>query len=309
MDELYKRYRPDAYSDMIGQEEAVRALKQYNKKKNYPHAIAIIGPSGCGKTTLARIIANKLKALPDVDYCEINAANVRGIDDIRKIEREYNLHPMGGTSRVYCIDEAHQVTKDGQSAMLKMLEDTPKHTYFILCTTEPSKLLKAIMTRCDKIKVNPLTVDQLVTLVKDVVKKEKKKIKDSVATKIAEASDGSARTALVILNQIIDLKNSAEQIASIYTSDMQKQAFDLVKVLLYTPKRWPAVAAVIKELNEDPEGLRRLILAIATTEMLKAGRFCGRAKMIIDSFRDNYFDCGKAGLIASAYEVAESSKY
>src|SRR5690606_3369465 len=106
-----------------------------------PHAMLFTGPSGCGKTTLARILRVKLRC-SDNDFQEINAADFRGIDSIRSMRQQVGAAPLGGDSRIWLIDEAHSMTADAQNAFLKLLEDTPRHVYFFLATTDPQKLKK-----------------------------------------------------------------------------------------------------------------------------------------------------------------------
>ena len=150
MHELYKKYRPDGYGDLVGQAPAVKVLRGL-LKKGLPHAMLLTGPSGCGKTTVARIIKNKLQC-QDSDFVELNSASDRGIDVIRGIDGRMRLGGLLGGPRIWLFDECHRLTKDAQEAMLKYLEDTPSHVYFLLATTEPDKLITAIRTRCTEVR-------------------------------------------------------------------------------------------------------------------------------------------------------------
>ena len=136
--ELYRKYRPTSFKQVVGQEEAIRTLTELGKRKAIPHAILFTGPSGVGKTTLARILQRKLKCVGN-DFVEMNAANDRGVGIIRSIQNKVGLAPMLGSCRIWLMDEAHQLTSDAQSAFLKLLEDTPSHVYFMLATTDPQK--------------------------------------------------------------------------------------------------------------------------------------------------------------------------
>ena len=133
--ELKDKYRPKSLDKIVEQPAMVSALKGFIAKNKIPHSMLFSGAAGCGKTTAARVVADLLKCGP-TDFHEINSANFRGIDTVREIQQRINLHAIGGKSRVWLIDEAHQLTKDAQNGLLKILEECPKHVYFMLCTTD-----------------------------------------------------------------------------------------------------------------------------------------------------------------------------
>ena len=144
---LAVKYRPKRLADFLGNTETVQALRALMEREEMPHTILFTGPSGTGKTTLARIVARRLQC-SEHDLQELNTADFRGIDTIRDVVRNMALCPMSGSCRVWILDEVHQLSKDAQHALLKALEDTPKHVYFLLATTDPAKLLPTIRTRC-----------------------------------------------------------------------------------------------------------------------------------------------------------------
>jgi len=203
--ELYKKYRPKDFEGVVGQTDALKSLQQMAKNKKIPHALLFTGPSGCGKTTLARIVRREL-GCGKHDFSEVNCADFRGIDMVRDIRSRMMQAPISGSCRVWLIDEAHRLTGDAMDAFLKILEDTPDHVYFMLATTNPQKLLKTVRTRCTEISVKSLSNKDIVKLVTDVAKKEGKTLPKEVAKKIADKCEGSARQALVLLHQIIDLE-------------------------------------------------------------------------------------------------------
>jgi DNA polymerase III gamma/tau subunit len=304
--ELYRKYRPTDFDSIIGQPEAVKVLKQMEKRKAFPHAIMLTGASGCGKTTIARIIRSKLNC-GEMDWNELNCADFRGIDMIRDIRSRYMIAPVS-SCRIWLIDEAHQLTKDAQNGFLKMLEDTPKHVYFMLATTDPGKLLRTIQTRCTEIKVKPLTPTQLASLVASVVQKEvdsKDYPPDEVIEKIAELAEGSARKALVLLEQVLYLDTADEQIDALEKSDYKSQSIELCRCLINPRAKFADAAKILKGLEEEPETIRRMILGYFTNVLLSGGKMAGRAYMVVQAFRDNFFDCGKAGLAAACYEILE----
>lgn len=301
---LYLKYRPSTFKEVVGQSEAIATLTALAKKQVFPHALAFFGGSGCGKTTLARIVAKKLKCgKPDLN--EINAAETRGIDMVRQIQKRMNLKPISGECRVWIIDECHQLTGDAQSALLKILEDAPRHCYFMLCTTDPQKLKKTIHTRCTKIVVKPVQTSDMRNLLKSVVAAEESIVSDEVLDRIVETAEGSCRQALVSLNSVIGMENEDEMLSSITNSNLEDEAFELAKMLMNPKSNWTTVAAKLKDLKDretDPEGLRRMILGFAGGCLRGKGNH-PRAYNTIMAFSDNFFDSGHAGLAAACYEV------
>lgn len=300
--EIYKRYRPRTLKAIVGQAGAMASLQKLMDKGSLPHTILLAGPSGCGKTTVGRIIKEYLKC-GDADFQEINSADFKGIEMVRDIRRNVNLAPMDGENRVWLIDEAHELTGDAQNAFLKLLEDTPRHAYFMLATTRPGKLIKGVLTRCTEILFTALSETDLERVLQRVLDKEQAELTDKVKTEIVTASDGSARKALVILEQVIGLETEEEQIAGVKASSIDKDvAIDLARGLI-NGKRWVEIAAVLREIKDDPEGVRYLVLSYCRTVMLGGGKLADRAYFIINRFRDNFYDSKQAGLAAACWEV------
>ena len=299
--ELYKKHRPPKLKYIVGQDSVVNMIEKMIEKERIPHTILISGPSGCGKTTIARILKRELKC-GKADFYEINGADKGGIDDMRRIRSNMHRAPIAGDCRIWLIDEAHKITAAGQDQLLKMLEDTPEHIYFILCTTDPQNLKKAIKTRSTELAVRNLSDSDQLKVIKRICKKEKIDIKSKVIKKIIECSEGSARKALVLLNQIMDLDTEKDMIEVIQKTSMEVQAFVIARALINRGTKWPAMSKILKDTaNEDPEGLRWMILGYAKSCLL--GNVGGRAYNIIESFRDNFYDSKHAGLVAACYEV------
>ena len=202
--ELYLKYRPQRLGDVFGQDAALNVIKAL--KGRIPSAVLLTGPSGCGKTTIGRILATKLKCTGG-DFLEINAAKERGIDMVRDMSMRIGLAPMRSPCRVWLIDEAHALTKDAQSALLKMLEDTPSHAYIFLATTDPQKLTNTIRTRCTEIKCKAINGETMTKLLESVVKAESTEVEEDVLDAIVESADGSARKALVIAARISSVRS------------------------------------------------------------------------------------------------------
>lgn len=301
MTELYKKYRPTILKRVYGQESAISVLTPMLRENRIPHFCLFTGPSGCGKTTLARIVAAKLKC-GEADMKEINAADFRGVDAVRDIRKTMGLRPIAGETRIWIIDEAHQLTSAAQNLFLKLLEDTPNHVYFLFATTDPQKLLPTVRTRATQIKVESLGPQACKDMLDFVCTSEKIKIAESVQEKLFEVGEASPRKILVLLDQIRSIKGEEEQLDSIQKSDLKPKAIELAKILMNQKAAWPTIAKIVKECEDEPEGIRRLVLAFATNNLL-SNRNPDRNFVIIEAFRDDFFDSGKAKLAAACFEV------
>lgn len=321
--ELYKRYRPTKLSEVIGQNSAIATLRKAMKDNNVPHSILFSGPTGTGKTTLARILAHFL-GCSRVDYKEINTADFRGIDNIRELRSRANLRPLAGKVAVYLIDECHKLTNDAQNAMLKLLEDTPEHVYFILGTSEPEKLIAAVHGRCTEIKLRALSPDQLELVLKDVIKKEQLKVFPDVIDKIVESAEGSARKALVLLEAVAKLEKEEEQLQAIMHTMVDKdKARKLALMLVYRfvppskpeektrPVQWSDIASLLRQLEDnEPEAVRYIVLGMARAALIgsKTGkapnpRNFSLAGGVINYFKDHFYDSKHFGLTGACWEV------
>lgn len=303
MKELYRKHRPTRLRDVYGQDGAVRMLLKLAKRGTLPHSLLFTGPSGCGKTTMARIMRKAVKCGRN-DFYEVNCADFRGIDMVRDIRSRMALAPMGGESKVWVIDECQKLTSDGQAAFLKMLEDTPDHVYFFLATTDPHKLLPTIRTRCTEVKVSLLKEPDMQEMLKAILAKEGKSITDEVRDTLIDKADGSARKALVLLHQVIDLEGEEDQLEALSKADTKAQAIELARLIIAPRPSWTAVAKILASLDDDPESVRRMILGYASSVLRGNGKLAPRAFMLIDVFGTNFYDTGAAGLTAACYAMA-----
>ncbi len=304
--ELYRKYRPKRFKDVLGQDASVRVLEDLLKRGEMAHTLLLCGPSGTGKTTIARILKTKLNCA-DLDFFEINCALVDGaIETVRGISEKVTLQSLNtGGSRIWLLDEVQSLSRASfaQQALLKMLEDVPGHVYFILCTTDPSKILPTIRTRCLQLKLTPLADGDLTILLADVLTKESASLPEKVLDRIIELSEGSARQALQSLHKIIGLQDEEEQLNTLQSLDTEKKAIDLCRLLINPQTKWPQVAELIKSLEEEPETIRRSVLGYAGSVVLSGGKLAGRAYRILTVFEADWFASGRAGLIRSCYEV------
>lgn len=301
-DELHLKYRPKTFDELSGQPEAVSILKGF--AGNYPHCLLFTGPSGCGKTTTARILRREL-GCKSHDFQEINCADFRGIDGARDIRRQMVFSPIG-KCKIWLLDECHKSTNDFQNSMLKMLEDTPPTVYFFLATTDPKKLIPTVRSRCTEIRMRSLTETELAKLIRAVAAAEKITIALEISVAIAEQSEGSARAALRILNSIRGITDPKAQAAAVLKNETQNEAIEIARALMNPRTRWADMAKILKGADiEDPEGIRRLILAYCASILL-SGKDVGRAAMILDYCGKPWFDSGKSGLTLAAWEILHS---
>jgi len=303
MREIHLEERPTSFKQMVGQREACEQLVALAKsEEGMPHCLLFTGPSGCGKTTLARIVRRRLKC-SDADFAEVNAAESRGIDMVRGIQARIGLAPIDGDARVWLIDECHQLTADAQGAFLKLLEEPPAHAYIMLATTDPQKLRRTIRTRCTEIKVRDLMISELVGLANRVAKdRTGEPLAETVAHKLAEVADGSARKALVLLQQIIGLGDPKKQTAALEKADVKQAAIEIARAVM-ARKGWRPVAAILKTCDEDPESIRWMMLSYFTKVALGGGKNADHAVAVMEEFQDNFYDSKKAGLVISCYRA------
>ena len=301
--ELYKKHRPKTLRAVIGAEQTTAALENMLKRGTLPRTLLFHGPSGCGKTTLARILKDRL-GCHDLDFKEMNCSDVRGVDSVREISRSMFLAPCGGPCRMWLLDEVHQWTKDSQHAALKMLEDTPGHVYFMLCTTDPQKLLKTILTRCCEMPVRLLTYEELKTLVTRVCSREQATISQETLEDIVSNAQGSARTALVLLDKVVNLSEEERSAAIQQQLSEENEAIDLCRALMDRKADWRKVATVLQDLKGEPESIRYAVLGYARAVLLKSKNV--RAYDIICAFEDNFYDSKAAGLARACYQVLQT---
>ena len=299
---LHIDYRPATLKEVEGNRSTVEALQAIlSRESDKPHAFLFHGGSGCGKTTLGRIVANEL-GCAQADMREVDVADFRGIDTIRDIRQQARLKPMAGPVRVWLLDEVQKMTGDAQSALLKILEDTPAHVFFILCTTNPEKLLKTIISRCMAFSVGPLSERQTTRLLQRIVKAEGVEgFPEEAYKQLHAASQGHPRRAVVELDRIIDLDPKSILKAIEQTSKDQALGIDLCRALLKR-EPWGKVAAVLRGLqDQEEESLRRMVLGYMNAVLLKEDN--QQAAQVIECFKGHFFDCGKAGLTQAAYDA------
>lgn len=197
---LYRKYRPEGFDHVLGQEHIVRVLQGAISLGNISHAYLFFGSRGTGKTTIARIVAREL-GTSDEDTFEIDAASNRGIDDIRELREGVSTLPFNSKYKVYIIDEVHMLTKEAWNAMLKTLEEPPAHVIFILATTEIEKVPETIVSRCQVFTFKKPTLAVLRDMITHVASGEGFTITPSATELVALLGDGSFRDTHGILQK------------------------------------------------------------------------------------------------------------
>lgn len=300
---LNLKYRPKSFKTLLGNIELVETLPSLLLSKDVPHTFLLSGQTGCGKTTIARIIAYNVGAR-GMDIKEINAADNRGIDTVRDIIRKSEYRAIEGDSIVWIIDEAHQFTKDAQNSALKLFEEPPPHIYFILCTTEPQKLLSTIRGRCSQFQVKPLSDLEMKRLLIRVVKKEKKNLNSKVYKQIITDSFGLPRNALKILEQVLTVPAGKQLAVAKRKAEELSESIELCRILL-KPTGWKAVADILRGLkDQEPESIRRHVLGYCQSVLLNGDNL--RAGLIMDEFIEPFYDSGFPGLVHACYTIVKS---
>lgn len=302
---LYQKYRPRKLDDVVGNEGIVRSLKGLIDDTERPRAYLLHGPTGCGKTTLARILAREFGAIKS-DIKEINAADFRGIDTIRDVINKSRYAPMGGDACVWIFDEAQQLVGTAQSAMLKLLEDVYETSYFILCTTDPHRLLPTIRGRCTKFEVKPLENKQMYLLLKKIATAEKRTLEKDVYKKIVLNTEGRPRNAIQLLESVLSVEDRTElqlEVAG-HSEELEAQVIELCRVLL-NGKHWQSVKQILSGIKkEEPERIRRAVLGYCQTVLLRDEN--DRAAEIIEVFSENTYNSGFAGIVYYCYCVTKN---
>lgn len=204
---LYRKYRPANFDEVMGQDHIVDVLESSIANDKVSHAYLFIGSRGTGKTTVARIFADKISVSKN-DLYEIDAASNRGIDDIRELRDGVRVLPFDSKYKVYIIDEVHMLSKDAWGALLKTLEEPPKHVIFILATTEIHKVPETITSRCQVFNFKRASDGMAKNLILSVAKKEGFELESGSAELIAMLGDGSYRDTLGTLQKVLNFSKS-----------------------------------------------------------------------------------------------------
>lgn len=250
---LFRKYRPQSFKDVIGQEFTVKALENAIKLNKIANAYLFCGPRGTGKTSSARIFAKSLNCMegPTVTPCqkcqscldvtnasgldviEIDAATNRGIDDAKELINKVQYAPMNGKYKIFIIDEVHMLSKEAFNALLKTFEEPPKNVIFILATTEPHKVIETIVSRCQRFDFRRITIDDIVKRLREISDIEKINIDDEALYTIAKNVSGGMRDSLALLDQASVLGTEKKITKETIEDLIGKITFDVLHNLIF----------------------------------------------------------------------------
>jgi len=267
---FYRRYRPQTFKDVAGQEQVTTALAEQVKNGTPGHAYLFAGSRGLGKTSVARIFARELGS-SEKDIYEIDAASNNSVEDIRSLTENVYTLPFESAYKVYILDEAHMLSKAAWNAFLKTLEEPPAHAIFILATTELDRVPETVLSRCQVFTFKKPTREGLAKVVAGVAKKEGYAIEQSAADLVALLAEGSYRDALSILEKVCatsaDKKLTREE-AEKATGAPRSQLVQSLVQALSEGKQDDALAAVRTVADEDVDFNLYLTLVLESLRMV-----------------------------------------
>ncbi|MGM0410651.1 MAG: DNA polymerase III subunit gamma/tau [Bacillota bacterium] len=321
---LYRKYRPENFSDIVGQEYVIKTLKNALKNDRIAHAYLFAGPRGTGKTSTAKVFAKslnckdnssyepcgvcencqKISSGQSLDVIEIDAASNRGIDEIRDLREKVKFYPSEGNYKVYIIDEVHMLTKGAFNALLKTLEEPPENVVFILATTEPHQVISTILSRCQRFDFSLLSIADIEKRLSYICEKEKVDYEEDALNLIAHSSNGGMRDAISILDQAISYTN-----ANITANELRKMLGKIEKSVLsdyikYISENDTASALeLINDLLEKGKGISRFISdLIEHLRQLLLVKECGVNNDLIE------YPPSRLKLLKGESEILESTK-
>lgn len=284
---LYRKYRPNTFKEVVGQEHITKVLEGAIAQENIGHAYLFAGSRGLGKTTIARIFAKEIGCTPN-DLYEIDAASHTGVDNIRELSENVHTLPFDSPYKVYIIDEVHMLSKSAFNAFLKTLEEPPKHAVFILATTETDKLPETIISRCQTFTFKKPSRKILADVVTKVSKKEDFTLEKSAAELIALLADGSFRDALSILQKIHasseDKKVSVEEVEQVTGAPKRELIASYVEGVIRKDKE----KALTSIKGAEDAGVEMRTFLTLVLDYLRAILLLRHAKEFESDFADQY---------------------
>ena len=277
---IARKWRPQTFDEIVGQEHVVRTLKNAISRNRIAHAYLFVGPRGTGKTSTARIFAKALncaggpkadfdpadpicQAIADgscLDVIEIDGASNNGVEQVRELRDTVRYAPAQGRFKVYIIDEVHMLSAAAFNALLKTLEEPPPHVKFVFATTDVQKVLATIISRCQRFDLKPISVELIVARLKQIAAAEKIEVGDAALASIARMADGGMRDAQSILDQMISFcggRISEADVLDVYGLVAEEKIAALAAALAAGDQR--KLVELVDECDENGRDLVRLL--------------------------------------------------
>lgn len=301
---IARKWRPQTFDDVVGQDHVVRTLKNAIARNRIAHAYLFVGPRGTGKTSTARIFAKALnctdgpnadfdpndpacKAIAEgshLDVIEIDGASNNGVDQVRDLRDTVQYSPAQGKYKVYIIDEVHMLSAAAFNALLKTLEEPPAHVKFVFATTDPQKVLPTIISRCQRFDLKPIPQPLIIERLKKIAAAEKIKITDGALECIARMADGGMRDAQSILDQMISFcggEITEPEVLDVYGLVAADKIAELARALAAGDHQ--KIVAIVDECDANGRDLVRLLSdlqAYVRTALLDAIAQGGRSESL-----------------------------
>ena len=315
---LYRKYRPNSFDDVLGQNKVVAVIKNAIINNKVSHAYLFSGPRGTGKTTVAKILArlvncerlssdgkpcekcfNCINYLNSNDIVEIDAASNNGVDEIRELIDKVNLVPSNAKYKIYIIDEVHMLTNQAFNALLKTLEEPPSHVIFVLATTDPQKVPLTISSRCQKFQFSKIDDMCIVERLQKIVALEKINIDEEALFEIARLSDGGMRDAINMLDQLATYESgqiTLDEVHMVAGSVSYDNIFNLMEAIKLNNKI--AIINFIEEFDKSGKELNKFIqelivflkdvILFKSTKKLEKGEVKRKNIMLIDELYNEH---------------------